>query len=160
VTQNQPGGRGYASNAVNANRDVVFVALLDVGTAVVTGVSEGRRWAMSREAWIAVAVVVGVVALLTLYGAVRLARKVLATRRQLGPLTTGGKVAFYGSLLYTIFPIDLLPDPVYLDDMAVLGAALLYLTKLLHARGRLPGMPHARVAPDARSAELRDPRRR
>jgi len=115
---------------------------------------------MSRETWIAVAVVVGVVALLTLYGAVRLARKVLATRRRLGPLTTGGKVAFYGSLLYTIFPIDLLPDPVYLDDMAVLGAALLYLTRLLRARSGVRGMPRSRVAPDDRVAEMDDPRRR
>jgi len=108
---------------------------------------------MSREAWIAVAVVVGVIALLTLYGAVRLARKVLATRRRLGPLGTGGKVAFYGSLLYTIFPIDVLPDPIYLDDMAVLGAALLYLTRLLRARGGFPGVPRGRVEPDRRTAE-------
>jgi hypothetical protein len=109
---------------------------------------------MSREAWVAVAVVVGVVALLTLYGAIMLARKVFATRRRLGPLGMGGKVAFYGSLLYTIFPIDVLPDPIYLDDMAVLGGALLYLTKLLHARAGLPGIPHSRVAPDGRVTEL------
>jgi hypothetical protein len=108
---------------------------------------------MSREAWITVAVVVGVVALITLYGAVRLARKVFATRRRLGPLGTGGKVAFYGSLLYTIFPLDVLPDPIYLDDMAVLGAALLYLTRLLRAQGGLARVPRGRVAPDGRVAK-------
>ncbi len=107
---------------------------------------------MSREAWIGVAVAVGVIALLTLYGAIRLARKVFATRRQLGPLSTGGKIAFYGSLLYTIFPIDVLPDPVYLDDMAVLGAALFYLTRLLRARGAVRGVPRSGVASGSRAA--------
>jgi hypothetical protein len=114
---------------------------------------------MERETWIAIAVVVGVVAVLTLYGAVRLVLKVLATRRLLGPLGTGGKVAFYGSLLYTIFPIDILPDPIYLDDMAVLGGALLYLTKLLRARGGLPGVRRGRVAPRGRVGELDAPDR-
>ena len=96
---------------------------------------------MSKEAWIGVAVVVGIIALLTLYGAVRLGKRLFAMRRQLGDLGPGGKVAFYGSLLYTFFPIDILPDPIYLDDMAVLGGALFYLTRLARKRGllRLPG---------------------
>ena len=108
---------------------------------------------MSREAWIAVAVVVGVIALLTLYGAVKLVRKLLVTKRRLGPLGTGGKVAFYGSLLYTIFPIDLLPDPIYLDDMVVLGGALMYLTKLLRARSGSLGLPAAGSRPAALTPE-------
>lgn len=90
---------------------------------------------MSREAWIAVAVVVGIIGLVTLYGAIRLIIKLVATKRLLGEVGTGGKIAFWGAILYTIFPIDLLPDPIYLDDMAVLGAALLYLTKLVRDRG-------------------------
>ncbi|NUR72385.1 MAG: DUF1232 domain-containing protein [Hamadaea sp.] len=105
---------------------------------------------MSREAWIVVGVVAGVVALATLYGAIRLARKLFVTKRMLGDLGTGGKVAFWGALIYTILPIDLLPDPMYLDDMGVLTAALLYLTHLLRKRraanalirqpgGRAPG---------------------
>jgi hypothetical protein len=100
---------------------------------------------MSRQTWIVIAVVVGVIAVLTLYGAIRLGRKLFATRRQLGDLGPGGKVAFYGSLLYTFFPIDLLPDPVYLDDMAVLGGAVFYLTRLARKRGllRLPDRPRA-----------------
>jgi hypothetical protein len=108
---------------------------------------------MSRDTWIVVALVVGVVAVLTLYGAIRLGRKLFATRRVLGDLGTGGKVAFYGSLLYTFFPIDILPDPIYLDDMVVLGGALVYLTKLARKRGllRVPGrgtpVPH-RSAPN------------
>jgi hypothetical protein len=90
---------------------------------------------VSREAWIAVAVVVGIVALLTLYGAIRLLVKLVRTRRLLGELGGGGQVVFWGAILYTIFPFDLLPDPIYLDDMAVLGGALLYLTKLVRDRG-------------------------
>ncbi|MEV4661183.1 YkvA family protein [Micromonospora echinofusca] len=85
---------------------------------------------MSREAW----VVVGVVAVVTLVGAVVLAVRVIRTRRLLGTLGVSGKVAFYGALLYTVLPIDLLPDPIYLDDMAVLTGALLYLGRLVRQR--------------------------
>ncbi|WP_327295484.1 MULTISPECIES: YkvA family protein [unclassified Streptomyces] len=34
------------------------------------------------------------------------------------------KLAFWGALIYTISPVDLLPDPVYLDDIGVLLLAL------------------------------------
>ncbi|MCP2327111.1 uncharacterized membrane protein YkvA (DUF1232 family) [Hamadaea flava] len=95
---------------------------------------------MSREAWIVVGVIAGVIALATLYGAIRLARKLFVTKRMLGDLGTGGKVAFWGALVYTILPVDLLPDPIYLDDMGVLTAALLYLTHLLRKR-RAAGVP-------------------
>jgi hypothetical protein len=111
---------------------------------------------MSRDTWIIVAIVVGMVAILTIYGVVRLGRKLFATRRMLGDLGKGGKIAFYGSLLYTFFPIDLLPDPIYLDDMAVMGGALVYLTNLARKRGllRLPG----RGAGTARATTARAPR--
>ncbi len=42
-------------------------------------------------------------------------------------MPVSAKVAFYGSMIYTIFPIDLLPDPVLLDDIGVLVAALLHI---------------------------------
>ncbi|GIH08866.1 hypothetical protein Rhe02_69330 [Rhizocola hellebori] len=89
---------------------------------------------VSREAWIVVGVVVALVAVATAYGAFRVGRKLFATKRMLGELGTGGKIAFYGSLLYTFFPVDLLPDPIYLDDMGVLAAALIYLTNLARRR--------------------------
>ncbi|MGC4865330.1 hypothetical protein ACLQ3B_07845 [Micromonospora sp. DT53] len=101
---------------------------------------------MSRQAWVLV-VVAGILALATLVGAVVLAVRVVRTRRMLTGLGAGGKVAFYGALIYTIFPVDVLPDPIYLDDMGVLAAALIYLTRLVHKRraaGRqLPGQPDA-----------------
>ncbi|MEU9507000.1 YkvA family protein [Micromonospora sp. NPDC048170] len=103
---------------------------------------------MSREAW----VVVGVVAVATLVGAVVLAVRVIRARRLLGTLGVNGKVAFYGALIYTILPVDLLPDPIYLDDMAVLTGALLYLGRLVRRRraanAPLPGTPDAPSDPD------------
>jgi hypothetical protein len=86
---------------------------------------------MSREAWIVVAVLGAIVALATLIGAIMLAVRVWRTRKMLGELGFGGKVAFYGALAYTIAPIDALPDPIYLDDMGILAGALLYLTHLV-----------------------------
>lgn len=90
---------------------------------------------MSREAWIAVAVGVVLVGAVTLFGAVKLARRLLLTRRLLAQLGgTKGQIAFWGALIYTILPIDILPDPIYLDDMGVLGIALMYMTHLVHKR--------------------------
>ncbi|MGW3888769.1 hypothetical protein ACWD69_08780 [Micromonospora chokoriensis] len=101
---------------------------------------------MSRQAWVLV-VIAGILAIATLVGAVVLAVRVVRTRRMLTGLGTGGKVAFYGALIYTIFPVDVLPDPIYLDDMGVLAGALIYLTRLVHKRRaagrRLPGQPDA-----------------
>jgi len=83
--------------------------------------------------------VIGIVATLAFVGAIRLLVKVVRMRRHLGELPPSGKVAFWGSLLYTIFPVDLLPDPIYLDDMAVLATALFYLTRLWRRRhGNVP----------------------
>ncbi|PWR11445.1 hypothetical protein DKT68_05755 [Micromonospora acroterricola] len=106
---------------------------------------------MSREAWVLV-VVAGILAIATLVGAVVLAVRVVRTRRLLTGLGAGGKVAFYGALIYTIFPVDLLPDPIYLDDMGVLAGALIYLSRLVQQRRaanrRLPGQPDAPQDPD------------
>jgi hypothetical protein len=111
---------------------------------------------MSRDTWIVIAIAVGVVAVLTLYGAVKLGKRLFAVRRQLGSLGGGGKLAFYGSLLYTFFPIDLLPDPIYLDDMAVLGGALIYLTKLVRERGGIrAAIPRRRTPTEGRAANDR-----
>jgi uncharacterized membrane protein YkvA (DUF1232 family) len=104
---------------------------------------------MSDWPWTLILVVGGIIAAATLVGAIVLAVKVWQARKRLGDLGTGGKVAFWGALAYTIFPIDLLPDPVYLDDMGVLGFALFYLTRLAVKRRdaqpyRVPGPPPRR----------------
>jgi Protein of unknown function (DUF1232) len=103
---------------------------------------------MSRETWIAIGVVVAIIGVVTLFFAIKLIIKLFATKRMMGELGTGGKVAFWGALLYTIFPIDLLPDPIYLDDMAVLGGALALLTSQLRKRGGLKGVVPRRRSPE------------
>ena len=117
---------------------------------------------MSRQGWIVVTIIVAIVALATVYGAIRLARRLLLTKRMLGDLGAGGKIAFYGAILYTIFPIDLLPDPIYLDDMGVLAAALFYLTNLLRKRRARAQMVNPRIAApaSARSSASAPERRR
>ncbi|MET7669827.1 YkvA family protein [Micromonospora luteifusca] len=95
---------------------------------------------MSRQAWVLV-VIAGILAIATLVGAVVLAVRVVRTRRLLTGLGAGGKVAFYGALIYTIFPVDVLPDPIYLDDMGVLAAALIYLTRLVQKRRATGSQP-------------------
>jgi hypothetical protein len=85
-------------------------------------------------AWIAIIVLCVVLVVAMLVGAIALAIRLVRTRRLLTDLGAGGKIAFYGALIYTIFPIDLLPDPIYLDDVGVLTGALIYLTKLANKR--------------------------
>ena len=85
-------------------------------------------------AWIAIIVLCVVLVVAMLVGAITLAIRLVRTRRLLTDLGAGGKIAFYGALIYTIFPIDLLPDPIYLDDVGVLTGALIYLTKLANKR--------------------------
>ncbi|MEU9702285.1 YkvA family protein [Streptomyces sp. NPDC047981] len=45
------------------------------------------------------------------------------------------KALFWAAVVYTISPIDLIPDPVYLDDIGVLLVAL----KALHAAAAKAG---------------------
>lgn len=96
---------------------------------------------MSRSTQILLIVVAVIAVIAMLVGAVVLAVKVVRTRRLLNELGAGGKWAFYGALIYTIFPVDLLPDPIYLDDMGVLAAALVYLTRLVAKRRAEQGTP-------------------
>ncbi|MFB9239224.1 YkvA family protein [Plantactinospora siamensis] len=120
---------------------------------------------MSREAWLALLALGGLIALASAVGAVILAIRVWRTRRMLTELGAAGKFAFYGALIYTVFPIDVLPDPIYLDDLGVLTAALIYLSKLVRqhraAQGGLPGgLPGGGRWPDPRRfATPPDPRR-
>ncbi|MFK4149189.1 YkvA family protein [Streptomyces sp. NPDC004065] len=64
--------------------------------------------------------------------------RLLRTRRDLrrAGLPTGPRWVFWGAVLYFLLPVDLVPDPVYLDDIGVLLLAL----RTLHqaAGGRVP----------------------
>lgn len=49
--------------------------------------------------------------------------------------STSSRVVFWTALVYVVCPIDLLPDPVYLEDVGVLLAALHHLGKEVRRRG-------------------------
>ncbi|MEU8970641.1 hypothetical protein AB0D11_15395 [Streptomyces monashensis] len=67
---------------------------------------------------------------------VRLVRTRNALRR--AALPTGPRWVFWGAVAYLLLPADLLPDPVYLDDIAVLLLAL----RSLRAARPLPPAPN------------------
>ncbi|MFD3497825.1 YkvA family protein [Streptomyces sp. NPDC058676] len=71
-------------------------------------------------------VVAAVLAALVLAVAVLLLVRLVRARRSLrrAGLPTGPRWVFWGALLYFVLPTDLLPDPVYLDDIGVLLLAL------------------------------------
>ncbi|MBP5941633.1 YkvA family protein [Streptomyces acidiscabies] len=73
-----------------------------------------------------VIVVAALLAALVLAAAVAVAVRLVRTRRELrrAGLPTGPRWIFWGAVLYFVLPTDLLPDPVYLDDIGVLLLAL------------------------------------
>jgi uncharacterized membrane protein YkvA (DUF1232 family) len=62
-----------------------------------------------------------------------------------GETPLANKVAFWGALIYTICPIDLLPDPIYLDDIGILLAAIHYLDKAAREAGIIRGENYPRL---------------
>ncbi|MEU6476392.1 YkvA family protein [Streptomyces sp. NPDC047017] len=68
------------------------------------------------------AVLAAVVLALAITVFVRLVRARRDLRR--AGLPTGPRWVFWGAVLYFVLPVDLLPDPVYLDDIGVLLLAL------------------------------------
>ncbi|MBG0850609.1 DUF1232 domain-containing protein [Streptomyces spinoverrucosus] len=83
----------------------------------------------------AVLAVVAVIAALLLAAAVGLLVRLIRARRGLrrAGLPTGPRWVFWGAVLYFVLPTDLLPDPVYLDDVGVLLLALRTLRAPLSA---------------------------
>ncbi|HEY8982936.1 MAG TPA: YkvA family protein [Streptomyces sp.] len=73
-----------------------------------------------------VLVVGALLAVALLVCAVVVAVRLVRTRRELrrAGLPTGPRWIFWGAVLYFVLPTDLLPDPVYLDDIGVLLLAL------------------------------------
>ncbi|GGW14332.1 hypothetical protein GCM10018980_12480 [Streptomyces capoamus] len=82
-------------------------------------------------------VTAAVVAAVLLAVAVGLLVRLVRTRRTLrrAGLPTGPRWVFWGAVAYLLLPTDLLPDPVYLDDIGVLLLAL----RSLRAARPLPG---------------------
>jgi uncharacterized membrane protein YkvA (DUF1232 family) len=97
---------------------------------------------MDSSSWLVVAVVLALV--VAVCAAVLLVRVFRARRLLLDagvPLQS--KALFWGAVVYTVSPVDLIPDPVYLDDVGVLLVAL----RALHAAAARSGadrkeLPH------------------
>jgi uncharacterized membrane protein YkvA (DUF1232 family) len=85
-------------------------------------------------------VAVVVVAVVLLAVAVRLLLRLVRTRRALrqAGLPTGPKWVFWGAVAYLLLPADLVPDPVYLDDIGALLLALRSVGAALPKGVRLP----------------------
>ncbi|MEU4731588.1 MULTISPECIES: YkvA family protein [unclassified Streptomyces] len=78
---------------------------------------------MDAKVWLTLAAVIA--AGLAIAAAVLLVR-VLSARRMLrdAGIPLRDKALFWVAVLYTVSPVDLIPDPVYLDDIGVLLLAL------------------------------------
>ncbi|MER6625732.1 MULTISPECIES: YkvA family protein [unclassified Streptomyces] len=97
-------------------------------------------------------VVAAALAAVVLAGAVAVLVRLVRTRRELrhAGLPTGPRWVFWGAVLYLVLPADLLPDPVYLDDMGVLLLALRTMRGSSGARapGASPRRDRGRPADD------------
>ncbi|WP_371664465.1 YkvA family protein [Streptomyces sp. NBC_00280] len=73
-----------------------------------------------------VMVIVAVLAAAVLAVAATVLVRLVRTRRELrrAGLPTGSRWVFWGAVAYLVLPVDLVPDPVYLDDIGVLLLAL------------------------------------
>ncbi|MFF0186430.1 YkvA family protein [Streptomyces sp. NPDC005244] len=80
---------------------------------------------MDTTSW-TVVIIVAVLAAALLGVALVLLGRLVRTRRDLrrAGLPTGSKWVFWGAVLYLVLPTDLVPDPVYLDDIGVMLLAL------------------------------------
>lgn len=80
--------------------------------------------------------------------------RLVRTRRELrrAGLPTGPRWIFWGAVAYLVLPTDLVPDPVYLDDIGVLLLAL----RSMRAQAReLDGGPSPESAPTGRIGKSR-----
>ncbi|WP_030900882.1 YkvA family protein [Streptomyces sp. NRRL F-5126] len=95
---------------------------------------------MDSDLW-PLAALVAAVLIAVLAVAVALAVRLVRTRRMLrsAGLPTGRRWVFWAALVYLVLPTDLLPDPVYLDDVGVLLVALRALTATPMPRPRRNG---------------------
>ncbi|MFF9687892.1 YkvA family protein [Streptomyces sp. NPDC014623] len=75
--------------------------------------------------------------LLFMAGAAVLLVRVVRARRLLvdAGVPLRDKALVWASVIYTVSPVDLLPDPVYLDDIGFLLLALRSLRSAAHAAG-------------------------
>ncbi|PCG82117.1 hypothetical protein CIB93_31615 [Streptomyces sp. WZ.A104] len=89
---------------------------------------------MDTTAWLVVA---AVAALITLVLAAVLLVRVFKARKLLvdSGIPLRSKALVWAAVIYTVSPVDLLPDPVYLDDIGFLLVALRSLHSAASAAG-------------------------
>ncbi|GAA2109315.1 hypothetical protein GCM10009759_49820 [Kitasatospora saccharophila] len=77
--------------------------------------------------WVAAAVFL----VATVAAAIVLVVKLVRTKRLLADtnIPMSKKLLFWGAIAYLVFPVDLMPDPVLIDDIGVLLLALRSLNK-------------------------------
>jgi uncharacterized membrane protein YkvA (DUF1232 family) len=78
-------------------------------------------------------VILVVLLVIAVFLLVRLLRMFSIVRDDAMPLQ--GKLAFWAAVIYAVFPVDVLPDPIYLDDIGVLTLATAYLSHLASKHG-------------------------
>ncbi|MFE1290030.1 YkvA family protein [Streptomyces sp. NPDC058751] len=98
---------------------------------------------MDSTSWTLVLVIVAVLAAAVLAVALVLLRRLVRTRRDLrrAGLPTGPRWVFWGAVAYLVLPTDLLPDPVYLDDIGVMLLALRSLRAAVPSGPLRPSAP-------------------
>jgi uncharacterized membrane protein YkvA (DUF1232 family) len=84
----------------------------------------------NTKVWLLVAFAAVVAAVMVVI-AVRLCVRLVRTRRLLtdAGVPVQGKLAFWAAIVYLVCPVDLLPDPILIDDIAFLLLALRSLDK-------------------------------
>ncbi|RKR86250.1 hypothetical protein BDK92_0474 [Micromonospora pisi] len=93
------------------------------------------------DSWMVVVLVV--LAAVTLVVAVVLVIRLLRMRSLIrsAKMPFSGKAAFWAAVIYGISPVDVLPDPIYLDDIGILLGAITYLGHLARRHGIIGGRP-------------------
>ncbi|MFF8024724.1 DUF1232 domain-containing protein [Streptomyces sp. NPDC007896] len=93
---------------------------------------------MDSTTW-TVVLIVAILGAAALGVAIAVLVRLVRTRRDLrrAGLPTGSRWVFWGAVAYLLLPTDLLPDPIYLDDIGVLLLALRSLRppEAIDARG-------------------------
>jgi uncharacterized membrane protein YkvA (DUF1232 family) len=116
------------------------LAAAGAGDAVVVMVARRKGLLVFEIDWsgpaglvVVIAVVVAITGLVGVFLFVKLIKK----HRQVNQPDTpfSAKFVYYASLVYAIFPIDLLPDPALVDDIGVLLGALLYVSRVVKKLG-------------------------
>lgn len=103
---------------------------------------------LSTTALVIAAVAVVVMLVVAVVLVVKMAR--IRTLLRSADVPRSGKLAFWAGLVYLVCPVDLLPDPILIDDIGVLLLALRSLKSA--ADGQLPvGRDRARTLPKSKS---------